>query len=714
MHTFKKIGDGFLFGCIIFFAFILIFAQSLSIPAWLQVVGRMHPLFLHFPIVLLLLSFITLWLPLKETGNYSWLDILRLVAALSAVITAIMGLLLSLQDARSGDILQLHKWSGVTVATIAFLFYTFHAFFSRKIFFGKTFTIFGTAVVIIAGHFGADLTHGEDYLLAPVENHEKKIVPLDKAIVFDDVIQPILQEKCFSCHAAASMKGGLLLSDTTGILKGGKTGPLYVTRYPDSSLIIQRIRLPLDDKHHMPPNIKAQLSPEEINLLSTWIRSGAVFNEKLIALPEQDTFRILASHYLAPSGAPLDQPVYDFSAADEKKIASLNNNYRIIEPQGLNSPALSVHFYGKDNYSSKSLEELLALKQQVIELSLARMPVKDEDLKLVLQMPNLQKLNLNYTDVTDKGIEQLNSLKNIKELSVSGTAVTQNILAKLSSFPQLVSLFVWNTKIDSAQAEKASSENKKLKIETGFKDNGKDTFALTAPMIKTPPGIFDNKTEIVITHPFKGAEIRYTLDGSVPDSATSTIYKQPINVDKNTTILARAFKAGWYGSEAAQASYIKRGYKPDSIELITMPDEKYKAPAKLLIDDDLGDISFGNGGWYGYQKTDAAYFLYFDNAVSVKSVLLNMLKNTGSFIFPPVKVEVWGGADKEHLKLLGTINPRIPEKDEPAALIQEQVSFAPSQIKCIKIIAQHLKVLPAWHAGKGQPAWVFVSEVVVN
>ena len=46
-------------------------------------------------------------------------------------------------------------------------------------------------------------------------------------------------------------------------------------------------------------------------------------------------------------------------------------------------------------------------------------------------MPNLEKLNLNYTEVTDKGIEQLNGLRKLQELALSGTAVTQNALLKL-------------------------------------------------------------------------------------------------------------------------------------------------------------------------------------------------------------------------------------------------------------------------------------------
>jgi hypothetical protein len=34
-------------------------------------------------------------------------------------------------------------------------------------------------------------------------------------------------------------------------------------------------------------------------------------------------------------------------------VKSLNNNYRLITPLGNGSPALAVHFYGKNMYSSK-------------------------------------------------------------------------------------------------------------------------------------------------------------------------------------------------------------------------------------------------------------------------------------------------------------------------------------------------------------------------
>src|SRR3954470_1928387 len=108
MQPFKRISESILFGGIIFLLFILIFQNSVNIPAWLQVVGRMHPMFVHFPIVLLLLSFFTFWMPLQKE-NTELFNVLRLIAALSAVVTAIMGLLLSIGDSRSGEELEWHK-----------------------------------------------------------------------------------------------------------------------------------------------------------------------------------------------------------------------------------------------------------------------------------------------------------------------------------------------------------------------------------------------------------------------------------------------------------------------------------------------------------------------------------------------------------------------------------------------------------------------------
>ncbi len=713
MKSVKKSSEIVLYAGMGFLLFLLIFQQWLHIPSWLQVGGRMHPMFLHFPIVLLLLSFITLWIPFKKEP-YSWTDILRLIAALSAVITAIMGMLLSMEDDRSGNVLQWHKWTGAGIALMGFLFYNNHSFFTQRKKSGKLFTVIAVLGIILTGHFGAELTHGENYLLAPIAKDIKRNVVPDEAIVFQDVIKPILDKKCASCHSKSSMKGELMLSDTAGLLAGGKTGPLYVAGNANLSLMLQRIHLPESDKKHMPPRSHLQLSYDEVVLLNAWINSGALLNTRLSALPAKDSFRVLATSFLGPADLKADNPVYNFTAADENKIKALNNNYRVIEPLGIGSPALAVSFFGKYAYTKKALEELLPLKQQIIELSLARMPVKDEDLSIVKQMPNLRKINLNYTDVSSKGLEQLNGLKNMQEIALSGTDIDVQGLEKILQLPKLISVFIWDTKIDSKALVSVRNKFKKVKIETGFADDGTLITELSPPLIKTPAGIFDHSTQIEVKHPFHGAVIRYSLDGNPPDSVNGLIYKTPIALNQSATFIARAFKDGWYGSNTAKAVYIKRGAKPDSVELITSPDPKYNANARLLQDEDLGDTNFGNGKWLGYQKNDAAFYLYFNNATNVQQVLLNMLKRTEQHIFLPVKLEVWGGMEKNALKLLKKITPEIPSKNEENTMIQEKISFESTSVKVLKIIATPIKALPAWHAGKGQPGWVFLSEIVVE
>lgn len=52
----KSAGGNIVFVLTIFIFFLLVFEGQLVIPVWLQPVGRMHPLILHFPIVVILIA----------------------------------------------------------------------------------------------------------------------------------------------------------------------------------------------------------------------------------------------------------------------------------------------------------------------------------------------------------------------------------------------------------------------------------------------------------------------------------------------------------------------------------------------------------------------------------------------------------------------------------------------------------------------------------
>jgi hypothetical protein len=51
------------------------------------------------------------------------------------------------------------------------------------------------------------------------------------------------------------------------LLKGGKNGALWDTTETNFGLMMSRIHLPEQEKKHMPPAGKPQLTGEEINIL---------------------------------------------------------------------------------------------------------------------------------------------------------------------------------------------------------------------------------------------------------------------------------------------------------------------------------------------------------------------------------------------------------------------------------------------------------------
>lgn len=152
MILFKKIGEGALLAILCFLLFIIVFENYLQLPSWLYVFGRMHPMFLHFPIVLLLLYFFVLWLPINENNN--GYRALGLVAALTAVITTTMGFILSLEESREGNIFSYHKWGGILIAVFASLIYYLDNYFPGKKMVIRPATGLAAILILFTGHWG--------------------------------------------------------------------------------------------------------------------------------------------------------------------------------------------------------------------------------------------------------------------------------------------------------------------------------------------------------------------------------------------------------------------------------------------------------------------------------------------------------------------------------------------------------------------------------
>jgi len=689
--------------------FLWIFADRLTIPAWLQVAGRMHPLVLHFPIVLLALFTFRLLFGRRDPDN-----LLLLLAAFSAAFTAVAGLLLSREPGYDRDALVVHEYSGIAVSLLTLAWYAWYERLHRV----KRASFFIAAgslgVLIFAGHQGSGITHGKDFLLAPLTPPARqRTVSLDEAVVYTDMVEPILQAKCMNCHNSRKAKGELSMETLQLLLKGGKDGPIWDTTSDDLGLMLQRIHLPPDQKKHMPPTGKPQLADDEIAILEQWLKHNPTRPLRVADLPETDSLRILAGNIFTSNADAED--TYDFSPANEKTIAKLNTDYRAVHPLAIGSPALAVDFYGPAFFTSGQLKQLEEVKTQVVSINLDHMPVTDADLKVLNSFPNLRTLQLGSTPITGSGLDQLAGLRHLKTLSLANTRVKGSDLNKLSPLKELKSLYVWNTDVTAKESNALMHAYPNLHVETG---SHMDTvhLRLNAPILRNDQVIIDTPIDLLLKHFVPGAAIHYTLDGSDPDSLHGLVYRGPVKVSGMTTLKARAYKQGWFPSEVLQYQFYHSSFHPDTIVLEQVPDTLYKGKgSKTLYNNEKGDLNLHSDKWLGFHGHPMICLLKFAQPVRASSVALGSVVDRAAFVLPPQFIDIYGGNDPNHLKKLTRLTPPQPDSTLPGHLTFYQCPFPTTLIRYIRIAAVPLAhVPPKLATPKDKSGWFFVDEIFVN
>lgn len=702
----------FALNCLLLF---LVFAgKKLAIPAWLQVAGRMHPLVLHFPVVLLVLSVVWfLFLDKKVSAeNKKTGDWLLLCTAFASVFTALSGLFLSGEDGYEAGAVQWHKWGGISLSILTAVWYAYRNRIRSANFLRIPVGLIAMFLVVITGHQGAVITHGENFLLAPVTPEKQKpAVLFEDAFVYNDMVKPIFESKCFNCHNSKKAKGGLVMETEALLLKGGKDGKLWDLAEPEFGLLLRRIHLPDAARKHMPPAGKPQLTDEEAQIIYHWIKSGADFKLKVASLPEQDTLHQLAIRYFST----IETDEYTFKAADEKTVESLNTNYRVVRPLAQGSPALGVEFYGAQFFEAKQLEELLKVKEQVVTLNLNKMPVKDDALKTIARFSNLRKLNLSFTSITGKTLKELLFLKQLKQLSVSGTPVTLQDLSSIAGIKSLTHLYCWSTSLQPGDNKKLSVENKNLFIETGF-TNDTAVLKLTPPILENEEALITSPVPLLLRHYINGVTIRYTMDGTEPDSIHSPVYDKSILLSGNVTVKAKAFRQGWIASDVMESSFYSAKIQVDSVQNLLPPDEQYRIAGRTALTDLEKDKStnFKSGKWLGYRLNNMSSVFMFKEPQTVSDVTISSLIDIASYIMPPASIEVWGDTGNGIFRKLKVETPAQPTEIKPAFLKGFELKFPPVKLKAVKVAVQPVGKLPSWHPGKGDKGWIFLDEVFFN
>ena len=440
---------------------------------FLILVGRFHPLIVHLPIGFIVLG-ILIELNKKKFGWSN--DALKFIffwASITGFFSIISGFFQYQNGGYLWETVQNHFIAGVLTIILSFSFYL--KLIENSILKSiprKLFTIANSVTLILTGHLGGNITHGEEHLVEPINNligiNEEEPLTVkyyedfkDKPL-FSSVIQPIIDQKCVKCHNSKKSNGKLRMHNTKEFMKGGKSGSIINYDTPEISEMYIRIHLPKEEKKHMPPKSGKQLTRQEISLISMWIENGSSFEKSIKDFKLEENI----INYFFDTEKPFF-PMVKVSAPDDESIRKIRENKIIINPLNKNSNFLKVSSINNLDFNNDDISLLSDIKKNVVSLDLSDSKITDSIFSQLKYFANLTVLKLNNTTITGKKINQLVELKNLKRIYLVNTNFKDEYINVLTQFRSLQNVYLYNERNISQNINRNSKFDNKI-FEFGF------------------------------------------------------------------------------------------------------------------------------------------------------------------------------------------------------------------------------------------------------
>lgn len=427
--------------------------------------ARLHPLIVHLPIGFLLLAVIfQLFSTFKPYENLKpAVAVTLLLGFMAGVLACLFGYLLSLSGDYDPDTLQNHMFSGISLTVISgILFFSttpkFSALYAlpRKVF---TVLLIGLFFLIsYSGHLGGTLTHGSGYLNARVLTEQKRPKParVELAYIFEDVVHPILENKCAQCHQDGKLKGSLSVENLQSLLKGGKSGAAVVPGKTAESELFQRISLNPEHEKFMPSDGKTPLTKIETEILVWWIDKALAVEEKqLNKLKGNEAIRPQIASYLRMEST---DPLKGAAAIAQHINPDIPAKLNLALVENLRNKGLMVRVMlqkpvmlditlpsGSGIKINTFKEDLVKVAKNIIWLNLSDNAITDKELDFLKLLVNLEKLRLEKNPLTGEVSNQLLSLKHLKAVNLNETSISNAGLNKLTLNPNIKNIYSWKT-----------------------------------------------------------------------------------------------------------------------------------------------------------------------------------------------------------------------------------------------------------------------------
>ena len=666
----------------------------------IKYLGNFHPVVLHLPIGAFLFTFLLFVSQKYLKSNFNPAVRMGLLFSfITSIITSIFGYILHLNGDYDSVLVDRHMWLAIaTTILIGFVLYL-HKKQKPYNHILSSF-VFATVLLTITGHNGGSLTHGKDYLKLPDFEKEISIVSYDSIHVFNQVISPILDSKCVKCHNTGKSKGNLMLSSIDKILLGGEKGQIIKSNSSVDSRLYTYLNLPIDDEMHMPPDGNSQLNDNEKELIKLWIDEGADFYN--FRKMNDDNFSKEILSFLPKEIASVDPP-------NRNDLVKLIENEFRIERISTENNFIDIKYQGK-SFKQSYLRLLSKVSDNIKRLDLSFVDLSSIDLSRVDNFENLTYLNLNNTKLTTKKIQKLDL--DIQTLILSNNNFDVSVFDKFILNPINERVFAYNT-ISDLDLTKEISANSNDKIYFGVSlDDFASNVPLKIPIITPSQTLFSNTVDVEVVSDITNPDYRYTINGDEPDSL-SNLYVGPIKIDRSSNLKFKAFKKGSRPSPVQEVFYRKIAASITDFKLLSTTVEPYAAK-NILSNNEVGSADFRDGTWNGFIKSDTRsgdMIAEFSLPEGVNEIGISSLTDYGAYILFPTKIELYDiSLGNDELVYSKNISRKFDEENAPLYTFRIPINKNLKKVR-LKVISN--KKLPKGHPAEGEPAWLFIDEIML-
>lgn len=204
-------------------------------------------------------------------------------------------------------------------------------------------------------------------------------------------------------------------------------------------------------------------------------------------------------------------------------------------------------------------------------------------------------------------------------------------------------------------------------------------------------------------------EIRYTTDGLAP-TINSSLYEKPFEYKKGNVVKAIPVKNGIVVGEMVEGEFVVHKAIGKKVTLLSEASDKYAAELQenTLVNGVEFTLSYSDGQWLGFEGKDCEFVVDLGKKQQLSNVSMNFHNKVNDWVHHPLDVVVYGSEDGKTYTEIGKKHQRKTGR----AILNFSIPVT-AKVRYVKVLAKN-QIIPEGFNGAGNPAWLFIDEVVIE